>query len=251
MVQTWGWNWGAGGAYTLQPVASDLNTCGLAGSKGPCCFASVPGSHSISLAGCNPSSLTQQWRLEANGSVINAASNECMTTVDAASDEVGGGGGGGMGGGGAAAATNFQIGLTNEKSWTCSTTAIPPGECCLPVPGQKVSGCHAAGEKRWKFNQFFQVVTTSSTSASASAVFLLSTEHDPAHCMSASGTSMTAASCNPADKLQQWTIKDPNHIGMGNSRIENVGTSQCKWVRGSVRGSVCPTLFVVIQIPPK
>ena len=41
---TWRWEWAAGAAYTLQPVAEQFSHCGKQGSAGSCCFEEVGGS---------------------------------------------------------------------------------------------------------------------------------------------------------------------------------------------------------------
>ena len=78
---TWEWEWGAGGAYTLQPIASEFSFCGVDGAKGDCCLGVSPGSDAVGLQLCNPSELAQQWLMASNGSVINAQNSKCLTTA--------------------------------------------------------------------------------------------------------------------------------------------------------------------------
>ena len=78
---TWEWEWGARGAYTLQPIASEFSFCGVNRTKGDCCLGIFPGSHVVGLQECDPSQLAQQWLMASNGSVINAQNSQCLTTT--------------------------------------------------------------------------------------------------------------------------------------------------------------------------
>ena len=78
---TWEWEWGARGAYTLQPIASEFSFCGKDGTKGDCCLGILPGSSVVGLQHCDPSQLAQQWKMTSNGSVINAQNLQCLTTA--------------------------------------------------------------------------------------------------------------------------------------------------------------------------
>lgn len=117
----WSWTWGDGGRYTLQPTHVDLARCGPNATSGACCLQA----DSTTLpASRNARTVRHHHRADGKNLFPGA----------------------------------LQLALYNRTQWACSPTAFPPRECCLPVPGSSaVSGCHAATDSRWNYNQFFTV----------------------------------------------------------------------------------------------
>lgn len=145
----WRWRWGEDGRYTIQPTHPDLTRCGPGGTAGPCCLqagatpiqlpavASSNGAAASAGEDGDEESADAQKRsrtspLGTRPSPLSDVAAECAdtaaqgrsTSASAGSATTASGDDGG---------SVFQLALYNDTQWGCSPTAVPPGECCMPV----------------------------------------------------------------------------------------------------------------------
>lgn len=133
--------------------------------------------------------------------------------------------------------------ISRADQWGCAPSAVPPGECCLPVPGsnsQEMSGCHSAAEQRWDYNQFFSVKLVAHDS-SAGAVFRLVGKGWGQKCAAVVAGKFMAQTCESNHDIdttsaQTWQIVTvPAAVGTNNNAptpapyylLQNVGSQQC------------------------
>jgi hypothetical protein len=109
----------------------------------------------------------------------------------------------------------FQIALASAAMRGCSPTAVPPRQCCLPVPWpasdhEEVSGCHDARDTRWSFNQFYKARgRPGGGSGSGPFLFQLQSEARGQLCLSAAGATLSGAPCDDtfsAASGQLWEL---------------------------------------------
>ena len=182
----------------------------------------------MTLELCSPESADQQWQLEPNGTVVSVGTGHCLDMAGKA-DQTATGLSSYFSG-------NFQIGLSETIGWGCSSTADPPMQCCLPVPGQAMSGCHVPNEKRWHCNQFFAFPAKTASASS----FTLATMDDNTMCAQANGASYGGGSCVAGNTAQEWgLVMQPSGAAM----IKNSKTGSCITTSdheaGTVKMSAC------------
>lgn len=158
----WRWRWGEDGRYSIQPTHPDLTRCGPGGTAGPCCLqagatpiqlpavASSNGAAASAGEDGDVESADAQKRPRASPlgtrpSPLSVADAESAATAaqgrstSASADSVttaNGDDGGSV----------FQLALYTDTQWGCSPTAVPPGECCMPV--SKRPPLHRYGRSR-------------------------------------------------------------------------------------------------------
>ena len=155
---------------------------------------------------------------------------------DAASRDAGDAGGRGIdaaGGRGARFGGHIQIALAPHAAWGCSATAVPPKECCLPVPGGAISGCHQENEQRWHFNQFFAVVVQPPSAAlrghppgapAPSTLFQLTLKSNSSLCATGSGGQFGRAPCEAGGAAQMWSVVP---VPSGGALLKHEASGSC------------------------
>ena len=203
----------------MQPISRELDHCGAGGIAGDCCLAASAGAGApVTLELCSPESVDQQWQLELNGTVVCMGTGMCLDLAgEAAADTRNIQTATGLS---PSFSSNFQIGLSETSGWGCSPTADPPTQCCLPVPGQAMSGCHGPNETRWHYNQFFAFPGKTATASA----FTLATMDDNTRCAQADGASYGGGSCVAGNPAQEWgLVMQPS----GGAMIKNAKTGSC------------------------
>lgn len=182
-------------------------------------------------------SLPRSNLIAPQGKVQNRDTGECLT-ITGSIPEVGVAG---------PSFTGFvQIALAAPR--TCSPTADPPGQCCLPVPGQMVSGCHVPNEPRWDYNQFFKLSEVASNGAqggsdavlvnddvvgvvgdaSTPVRFTMSLMSDKTKCVEVTNNIFTSAQCNSSSVAQHWTLVEPPTAAAAAAQMmRNEGSGTC------------------------
>eukprot|EP00041_Stephanoeca_diplocostata_P027165 m.745089 g.745089 ORF g.745089 m.745089 type:complete len:1294 (+) comp23125_c1_seq4:39-3920(+) len=226
---TWSWLWSKGGRYSIRPISEDLNHCGPNSAPESCCLSATGQDGNTSI--------------RHNSRPVQRLTEHAILS----------------GGEQSGFAGAMEISLVGSHD--CSSTAHPPGLCCLPVPGSLLSGCHSQDQTKWNFNEFFTVVLTDNEQ------FQLKPKSNSSMCVQVSKKEMAysmGACSSPigSNAFQLWrarngTSSGPHEVASEDAHatvqfmLENVGALRCVEVMGDAREAAAIGMGPCVPTPSR